>query len=110
MRKVIFIAQTDETLRKEALATLDEIMEEIRERAAQLLEVMKEDVLTCLSDTHHQLALELAEAEAVVPEEYEYELWGAVSGAPGGRWSVMQVNPQAVWPDGVALYVRRIKE
>jgi hypothetical protein len=44
------------------------------------------------------------------PEEYEYELWGAVAGAPGGRWSVTQVNPEAVWPTGVALYVRRVKK
>ena len=50
------------------------------------------------------------EAAKAEPEEYEYELWGAVAGAPGGRWSVTQVNPEAVWPTGVALYVRRIKE
>ena len=54
-------------------------------------------------------------AQAVVgcmdkSEEYEYELWGAVAGAPGGRWSVTQVNPEAVWPTGVALYVRRVKK
>ena len=63
MSRVRFIAQTDETLRKEALETLDEIMEEIRERAAQLLEVMRDDVLTCLSDTHQQIALDLGEVE-----------------------------------------------
>ena len=40
---MIFVAQTDETRRKEALAQLDEIMVEIRERAAKLLEVMRED-------------------------------------------------------------------
>ena len=49
-------------------------------------------------------------ADQPEPEEYEYKLWGAVSGAPGGRWSVTQVNPEAVWPTGVALYVRRVKE
>ena len=44
--------------------------------------------------------------EADLNTEYEYELWGAVAGAPGGRWSVTQVNPEAVWPIGVALYVK----
>ena len=44
-------------------------------------------------------------ADQPKPEE-EYELWGAVAGAPGGRWSVTQVNPEAVWPTGVALYVK----
>lgn len=63
MRKVIFVAETDETLRKEALESLDEIMEEIRERAAQLLEVMRDDVLACLSDTHRRIALGLGEVE-----------------------------------------------
>ena len=47
-------------------------------------------------------------ADQTKPEEYE--LWGAVAGVPGGRWSVTQVNPEAVWPTGVALYVRRVKE
>ena len=50
------------------------------------------------------------DADQPKPEEYEYELWGAVAGAPGGRWSVTQVNPRTVWPNGVALYVRRVKE
>mgnify|MGYP001195730161 CR=1 FL=1 len=57
----------------------------------------KEDALVGLSESHQS-------------EEYEYELWGAVAGAPGGRWSVTQVNPEAVWPTGVALYVRRVKK
>jgi hypothetical protein len=52
-------------------------------------------------------AEEAEEAAKAEPEEYEYELWGAVAGAPGGRWSVTQVNPEDVWPTGVALYVRR---
>lgn len=56
--------------------------------------------------TVEELVTELVKAE---PEEYEYELWGAVAGAPGGRWSVTQVNPEAVWPTGVALYVKRVK-
>ena len=43
-------------------------------------------------------------------EQYEYEFWGALSGAPGVRWSVTQINPEAAWPTGVALYVRRAKE
>jgi hypothetical protein len=72
MSRVIFVAQTDETRRKEALAQLDEIMVEIRERAAQLLEVMREDVLTCLEDTHRQVALDLGECRV---EEELSEAW-----------------------------------
>ena len=84
--------------------------------------LMQEDALTCLEDTHRQVAEELGKAwpEARADEadqqlcaadlDTEYELWGAVAGAPGGRWSVTQVNPEAVWPTGVALYVRRVKE
>ena len=52
----------------------------------------------------------LTETRKELEGALEYELWGAVAGAPGGRWSVTQVNPEAVWPTGVALYVRRIKE
>lgn len=150
MSKVIFVAQTDETRRKEALAQLDEIMVEIRERAAQLLEIMKEDVLTCLSDTHRQLALDLGEVELedeakAWPEakadetdqqlcaelkerlrnersgvsrlheadlDTEYELVGRIDGTYAGRWmlAVLAENAAAVWPDGTAVYVRRIKE
>jgi hypothetical protein len=60
------------------------------------------ELIQALRESIRQLAEE--------PEEYEYELWGAVAGAPGGRWSVTQVNPEAVWPTGVALYVRRVKK
>lgn len=41
--------------------------------------------------------------------EYDYwgdvELWGRVTGGPGGRWAVEQIDGR-VWPDGMALYVR----
>ena len=43
MRKVVFVAQTDETRRKEALETLDEIMDVIRERAEKLRAALAED-------------------------------------------------------------------
>ena len=101
--------------------------------------LMQEDALVCLSETHQQLASELGEVEKAWPEAraaesdqqlcrdaepvrlyvraeaYEYdfwgdvELWGVVTGAPGGRWSIQQVNPAAVYPVGTALYVRRKK-
>ena len=106
MSKVIFVAQTDETRRKEALETLDEIMEVIRERAEKLIEVMNNDVLTCLSDTHQQLASDLGEVEL----DTEYELWGTIQGSPGGRWVTSQLDPAAVYPVGTALYVCRRKE
>ena len=41
------------------------------------------------------------------PEEYQYELIGTIDGSYGGRWVVSPLNPAAVWPDGMALYVRR---
>lgn len=130
MSRVRFISQTDETRRKEALAQLDEIMVEIRERAAQLLEIMKEDVLTCLSDTHQQLCADLGEVGEVELEERlhyersgvsrlheaeldtEYELIGTIDGTYAGRWmlAVLAENAAAVWPDGTAVYVRRVKE
>ena len=113
MRKVIFVAQTDETRRKEALETLDEIMEVIRERAEKLIEVMNNDVLTCLSDTHRQLASDLGEVElGEVELDTEYELIGTIDGTYAGRWmlAAFAENAAAVWPDGTAIYVRRVKE
>lgn len=109
MRKVIFVAETDKARREEALETLDEIMEVIRERAEKLLEVMNDDVLTCLSDTHRQLAEELGEV-GEVELDTEYELWGTIQGSPGGRWVVSPLNPAVVYPVGTALYVCRRKE
>jgi hypothetical protein len=106
MSKVIFVAETDKARREEALETLDEIMGVIRDRAEKLLEVMNNDVLTCLSDTHRQLALDLGEADL----DTEYELWGTIQGAPGGRWVTSQLDPAAVYPVGTALYVCKRKE
>ena len=101
MRKVIFVAQTDETRRKEALAQLDEIMVEIRERAAQLLEIMKEDVLTCLSDTHRQLALDLGEVELEESTTEEpLNLDSFASSYPGEfKESLVELNqkPSTLW-------------
>jgi hypothetical protein len=99
MSKVIFVAQTDETRRKEALETLDEIMVEIRERAAKLLEVMKADKLAEELDVVGEVELDT-----------EYELWGTIQGSPGGRWVTSQLDPAAVYPVGTALYVCRRKE
>ena len=128
MRKIIFVAETDKARREGALETLDEIMEVIRERAEKLIEVMNNDVLTCLSDTHRQLALDLGEVgeeakawpEARADEadqqlcaaelDTEYELWGTIQGSPNGRWVTSQLDPSAVYPVGTALYVRRVKE
>lgn len=56
-----------------------------------------------MAEQEHQQRMD---ADQTQPDEYKYELWGAVAGAPGGRWSVTQVNPEAVWPTGVALYVK----
>jgi hypothetical protein len=51
-----------------------------------------------------------AVAEAAEAAAAEYELWGRVFGSHGGRLSAMPIDPRGVWPDGTALYVRRVKK
>lgn len=42
----------------------------------------------------------------------EYELVGTIDGTYAGRWMIAAFaeNAAAVWPDGTAVYVRRIKK
>jgi len=50
----------------------------------------------------------LNEMQSLTESEYrepEYELWGRVTGGPGSRWPIEQIDGQ-VWPVGTALYVR----
>ena len=56
--------------------------------------------------TVEELAKELVKAE---PDEYE--LVGRIDGTYAGRWMIAAFaeNAAAVWPDGTAVYVRRIK-
>jgi hypothetical protein len=56
--------------------------------------------------TVEELAKELVKAE---PDEYE--LVGRIDGTYGGRWMIAAFaeNAAAVWPDGTAIYVRRVK-
>jgi hypothetical protein len=49
--------------------------------------------------------------ELVKAEPDEYELVGRIDGTYGGRWMIAAFaeNASAVWPDGTAIYVRRVK-
>ena len=53
-----------------------------------------------------ELVTELVKAEAD-----EYELIGTIDGTYGGRWMIAAFaeNAAAVWPDGTAVYVKRVK-
>ena len=63
--------------------------------------------------TIEELVLELVKAEPEAKrDEYEYELIGTIDGTYAGRWmlAALAENAAAVWPDGTAIYVRRVKE
>jgi hypothetical protein len=52
-----------------------------------------------------------AAAEAALAEKSEeYELIGRILGTYGGRWVFIPDNKHLAWPDGTAVYVRRIKK
>ena len=56
--------------------------------------------------TVEELVTELVKAE---PDEYE--LIGIIDGTYAGRWmlAAFAENASAVWPDGTAIYVKRVK-
>jgi len=86
-----------------------------------LRDALAEDALVRLSETHQQLgeALELGETEPVTlyvrDDEYEYDKWGelefigCIDGTHGGRWVLTVKDKAAVWPEGTAVYVRKVK-
>ena len=53
-----------------------------------------------------------AATQAEAKDDAEYELIGTIDGTYGGRWMLAAFAEKAgaVWPDGTAVYVRRIKE
>ena len=57
--------------------------------------------------TVEELVTELVKAE---PDEYE--LIGTIDGTYAGRWmlAAFAENASAVWPDGTAIYVKRVKQ
>jgi len=73
-----------------------------------------------LSETHQQLDAALGETEPVTlyvrDDEYEYNKWGhleligTIDGTYGGRWmlAAFAENAAAAWPDGTAIYVKRV--
>ena len=133
MRKVKFVSASD---REAVLSALEEAAQEIIHKLEILREVLREDALAemqalteseystdalvCLSETHQQLdeALETLNLDSgefkedkEAEEQEEYELIGCIDGTYGGRWmiAVFAENAAAVWPEGTAVYVRRIK-
>ena len=68
-----------------------------------LREALREDALVCLSETHQQLDAALAE------KSKEYEFIGQIFGTYGGRWVFIPDNKHLAWPEGTAVYVRRVK-
>ena len=87
-----------------------------------LREALREHTLVRLSETHQQLDAELGETEPVAlyvrADDYEYDKWGhleligTIDGTYAGRriLAAFAENASAVWPDGTAVYVRRIKK
>ena len=122
-----------EALREDALAEMQALTEsEYQEDAefnryhnALAIEQMeteeRENALVRLSETHQQLDAELGATEPVTlyvrDDEYEYNMWGdleligTIDGTYGGRWMIAAFaeNASAVWPDGTAIYVKRVK-
>jgi len=81
----------------------------------------RENALACLTETHQQLdaALETLNLDSFASfypgefeEQEEYELIGTIDGTYGGRWmlAAFAENAAAVWPDGTAIYVRRVQK
>ncbi len=64
------------------------------------------NTLVRLSNTHQQLDAALAKAEP-----NEYELIGTIDGTYAGRWTlaVFEEDWSTAWPDGTAVYVKRVK-
>jgi hypothetical protein len=121
VRKVKFVSAND---REAVLLALEEAAQEIADKMALLREVLREDALARLSETHQQLdeALETLnldsfasfypgefEEDKEAEEQEEYELIGYIDGTYGGRWVFTPDNRAAVWPDFTTVYVRRVK-
>lgn len=121
--------------REAVLLALEEAAQEIADKMALLREVLREDALAemqalteseyredalvRLSETHQQLDAALGETEPVAlyvrDDEYEYSMWGhleligRILGTYGGRLVFIPDNRATAWPDGTAVYVRRVK-
>ena len=107
----------------ELIAALREALreDELAEMQALTESEYREHTLGCLSNTHQQLGAELGETEPVTlyvrADDYEYDQWGhleligTLDGTYGGRWTLAAFaeNWSTAWPDGTAVYVRRIK-
>jgi hypothetical protein len=83
-----------------------DLRQALRENALDEMQALteseyRENTLVRLSETHQQL-----------DEALEYELVGRIDGTYGGRWmlAAFAENASAIWPDGTAVYVRRVKE
>jgi enolase len=87
--------------REAVLLALEEAAQEVTRKLKILREVLKEDALVRLSETHQQLT------EALAEKSEEYECIGCINGTHAGRWLLWAENAAAVWPDNTAVYVRR---
>jgi hypothetical protein len=106
------IAELRDALREDALAEMQALTES----------EYRENTLVRLSETHQQLGAELGETENVrlfvkdYDDDREFNLWGELEfigrsvGTYGGRWVLVAEDKAAVWPDGTAVYVRRVKK
>jgi hypothetical protein len=102
--------------REAVLLSLEEAAQEVTRKLNILREVLKEDALVCLTNTHQQLdeALETLNLDSFASsypgefeEQEEYELIGRIHGTLAGRWTLIVDNKSALWPDNTAVYVRR---
>ena len=99
----------------ELIAALrDALREDALNEMQSLTEIeYREDALVRLSELGEQLG----EVGPKIGEQFgeqfgeKYELIGTIDGTYAGRWtlSVSEENWSTVWPDGTAVYVRRIK-
>lgn len=87
-------------------------MSKLRQAAEELSRAWKGLSLLEMILAVHAMDDALAEDRQTKRDEYEYQLIGTIDGTYAGRWmlAVLAENAAAVWPDGTAVYVRRIKE
>lgn len=84
-------------------------MSKLREAAQAVIDRWESPKWT--HDAPHTRELIFALREALREPE-EYELIGTIDGTYAGRWmlAAFAENAAAVWPDGTAVYVRKVEE
>jgi len=100
--------------RGDVLSALEEAAQEIADKLALLREALREDALAemqALSEYSTDALARLSNTHQQLDAALEYEFIGTIDGTYNGRWmlSVIAENAAAVWPDGTAIYVKRVK-